>query len=383
MNIYFNFDNRLNKKSLDKINKKTKYLVLPSTNCIKWYGTISLSRFTELIEFSCTENNINQIKYLPSTLKKLDCSSNEINEFDPTDLPDSLEILNCSNNYLNNLDNLPPTLKELNCSINQIEMLEYLPAGLEVLDCEENCLKDMNNFPGGLISINISENELKSIDFGSLNFTNLKTFICESNQITWINFKPSNGSNFIGNYVMEAGSLKKLRYLDISNNLIRNLDYLPDNLVKLNCSKNKITQLINLPKTLKYLICSDNPIKKIKFSNIKKLYSLECSNNYLKSLKNIPKNISSIYCDFVLIKTIEKALGNLNVLRTNNKVLKEKTDIKKKLLIKNNYKPVSDEVVESEFQKSIKLKFTQFDIVDYYETIEHINIISSNCVVFS
>ncbi len=57
--------------------------------------------------------------YLPSTLKELYCSENQITSLD--NLSDNLEILDCSNNQLTSLDNLPSNIKFLDCTYNQLK----------------------------------------------------------------------------------------------------------------------------------------------------------------------------------------------------------------------------------------------------------------------
>jgi len=69
-------------------------------------------------------------------LKELYCSNNELTLL-PT-LPQNLEVLGCSNNQLTSLPTLPQKLKELYCSNNQLTSLPTLPQNLEELYCDNN-----------------------------------------------------------------------------------------------------------------------------------------------------------------------------------------------------------------------------------------------------
>ena len=81
----------------------------------------SLSDDTLFIDISCEG-----IKSLPDlsrfkTLKKLECSNNQLTSLD--NLPPTLTYLDCSYNNITNLDNLTPTLTKLICYNNELKKL--------------------------------------------------------------------------------------------------------------------------------------------------------------------------------------------------------------------------------------------------------------------
>jgi hypothetical protein len=98
----------------------------------------NLSKFTNVKELYCYNNQIKVLDKLPDGLKELYCYNNTIKELN--NLPNKLQVMLCSNNQIQELNNLPDGLIELNCSHNQIQELNNLPRRLEVLYCNENPL---------------------------------------------------------------------------------------------------------------------------------------------------------------------------------------------------------------------------------------------------
>jgi Leucine-rich repeat (LRR) protein len=88
--------------------------------------TISLPQ--NLIEFSCSMNNLTELPALPTTLKILKCSCNELKLL--KNLP-KLEKLCCDHNRIRKLD-LPNTLIELWCDENVI--LNNIPVCLQKIN---------------------------------------------------------------------------------------------------------------------------------------------------------------------------------------------------------------------------------------------------------
>ena len=93
---------------------------------------------------------------LPSCLKYLNCSNNQLTSLPP--LPPTLKYLKCSNNQLTSLPPLPSTLIILCCSNNQLTNLPKLPRHLEELLNFNNPIYDITHanieYPFGLMTVN-------------------------------------------------------------------------------------------------------------------------------------------------------------------------------------------------------------------------------------
>ena len=83
---------------------------------------------------------------LPSNLRLLNCSSNNLSEFSQ-DLPNNLNDFICSYNKLVYLPSLPKSLVVLNCFHNLLVELPKLPETLKVLTCDYNKLSVLPDFP--------------------------------------------------------------------------------------------------------------------------------------------------------------------------------------------------------------------------------------------
>ncbi len=121
-------------------------------------GILDLSKFTQLEELECQQNEITQIINLPGTLKELNCELNNIDSFQ--NLPQNLQVLRCRHNKLKSLDNLPTSLILLDCSYNKnIKSLDYLPQYLFRLECHLCDLENINCLPVNLKQLNCQENK--------------------------------------------------------------------------------------------------------------------------------------------------------------------------------------------------------------------------------
>ena len=87
-----------------------------------------------ITELKCSGCKISEIRELPSSLRILDISMNNLHE-----LPDAiaslphLEYLDCSDNYIEIINNLTCPLIQLNCGSNNITSIYNLPPSLTSL----------------------------------------------------------------------------------------------------------------------------------------------------------------------------------------------------------------------------------------------------------
>jgi hypothetical protein len=135
----------------------------------------------------------------------------------------------------------------------------------------------------------------------------------------------------ITNIKIKNCKIKNLDYLhngvvvlDCVSNLIGQLDNLPLGLKILLCGNNNIEQLNNLPKSLEYLDCHSNKIETFKSLPIS-LKCLKCSYNYILNLDNLPNNLIYLDCYRNEIESIENLPHNLIFLSCSKNKIKSWT----------------------------------------------------------
>lgn len=198
--------------------------------------------------------NLNECR----VLEDLDCSGNELSSIS-TSLLTNLQILNCSENALYALSlKSQPNLRMLICSGNKLESLSVTQnSALETLWCQNNKLK----------TLNLSNNK------------NLQSLVCDNNQISTINIS---GCSQIVDFWCDNNQLKSL---DVNNNV---------DLQTLSCSNNQLTSL-NIPiasakKKTKAFYCDGNNLT---FTSMHSLSNIENSENCFYSPQadfSLPQN---------------------------------------------------------------------------------------------
>jgi len=185
------------------------------------FHLVDLSRFTQLMKFTCVQCNLYQLPPMPPTLMILDCSYNNIHQ----------------------LPTLPDDLTFLRCIYNELTTLPKLPSGLKILSCIENHLTTITNLPESLEELYCCDNLITFIDALPQNLTHMK---CSNNELTCLPLLPA-----------------KLEYLRCDNNYITHIPYFPDTLKFIEFSNNQIELLPQPPPSLSYLVCDGNPICQI------------------------------------------------------------------------------------------------------------------------
>ncbi|MBP6623628.1 MAG: DUF11 domain-containing protein, partial [Chitinophagaceae bacterium] len=238
-----------------------------------------------LTKLQCRKNQITSLPFLPNSLINIDCSTNLLLQL--PSLPVSLINLTAADNGLNQLPTLPNTLEILDVSKNQLSVLPTLPQSLLTLIVETNFIPQLPNLPSGLIHLDYSSNPINvlpalpaslyqlvwngnqtpilpvlPIALGVLKCNNadidslptlpstLKQLYCEGDSLSSLPMLPTglNILSFRNNYLtaMPASLPPQLMYLDMANNLISTISWLPISLNNFDCSYN--TQLNCLPK---------------------------------------------------------------------------------------------------------------------------------------
>ena len=110
-----------------------------------------LTRFKNLKELNCSNNQLTSLPTLPQNLKELYCFNNQLTSL-PT-LPQNLKELYCSNNQLTSLPTLQQNLKKLFCSINQLTSLPTLPEKIVDFSYSNNPIYNILDNNSSLIKI--------------------------------------------------------------------------------------------------------------------------------------------------------------------------------------------------------------------------------------
>jgi hypothetical protein len=132
----------------------------------------------------------------------------------------------------------------------------------------------------------------------------------------------------------------KLKVLNISENRLKKIPFLPDTLVDLTCHDNLLEELPELPNGLLTLMCINNKLKKIpklpekleilccQFNEIdelpefnSKLRKVHCNSNKLKWLPKFNDELVSIICDKNQITTLPKLNTKLEEISCNSNLI--------------------------------------------------------------
>lgn len=180
----------------------------------------------------------------------------------------SIKILNCENITLEKLIPIKD-LKNLlsfeihNCKLNIKDIIETLPKSIEYLYIE-NCFIDdiLLDFPR-LKSITLKNTQLSV--FPNLNSCGYLEYIDFSNNLlTNVNFIPAKTTilNLSRNYIKEIPNLYYVTNLNLNYNLLSNLPLLPE-LINLEISNNLLSNINNIAKSkhLKFINVQFNKIK--------------------------------------------------------------------------------------------------------------------------
>lgn len=141
--------------------------------------TINLSRFNQLMVFTCSNMYLKHLPQLPPALQTLICDHNQLTYL--PQLPESLTHLTCDSNKLDELPQLPSRLKLLWCSYNLLTHLPELPLTLKTLYCSDNLLISLPSLPHKLTTMGCDYNNLISLP--RLPYK-LKILYCNHNKLT-------------------------------------------------------------------------------------------------------------------------------------------------------------------------------------------------------
>lgn len=208
-------------------------------------GTLSPEELDAVTEMDVSKKNIFNLTGIGffQSLKKLDCSQNE------------LTALDVNNN---------PLLAELHCNDNKIAALDVSKnSALTVLSCATNCLTalDVANNPL-LADLHCAENKIATLDVSKN--PALVNLNCMNNQMNTLNTgdNPVLRELFCRYNRLTSLDISKnpaMRNLYCSHNLLLSLDVSHNSaLVHLECGNNRLTSMDISNTALTSLSCSDN-----------------------------------------------------------------------------------------------------------------------------
>ncbi|WP_170144184.1 DUF7619 domain-containing protein [Epilithonimonas arachidiradicis] len=188
---------------------------------------------------------------------------------------------------------------------------------------------NITNSPS-LIHLELRGNSISAFDASQL--VNLEDLDLSNNQQTWgpisgeANFDPTLSS-------LNTTGLSKLKYVNVNNQLLSNLDLTQASLLEiLNCKNNKIGNSLDISQNSKltYLDCSANQIKAILLPTISDISTFYANNNLLENngldftklfaIKNINRNINLSFNKFDqnIIFSFPVSFASLDL--SNNKI---------------------------------------------------------------
>jgi Secretion system C-terminal sorting domain len=95
-----------------------------------------------------------------------------------------------------------------------------------------------------------------------------------------------------------SNDITDLTSLNISDNKLTAITFLPANLKRLHCTNNLLTSLPTLPKNLTILYCDGNKLNALPNPLPQNLVQLVCSNNNLYDLPRLPATLENFYCSY-------------------------------------------------------------------------------------
>lgn len=294
-----------------------------------------ISYFTSLKELDCSSNDIGNLDMTQNTeLQSLSCSDNQITQINITNCK-FLNYLDCSKNNLASLFiQNTPELTSINCSYNKFTSLD-LSNNHQLIQLVANnnlliCLNFDNNRK--LEIIDCSFNRLKSLDI--LGLANLRELNCGNNMLSLMNTKGNSNLQ-----ILQCND-NQLKNLDVSqNNQLAILDYSNGKFIFSptidfpgECSGNTISSMdISKNPNLIHIYCSNNEIRELDLSNCNNLMILSCENNQLTTLNlSLNSRLRQLVCynnkievlDFTHNIQLESAIIHKNNLTNSIDVTK-------------------------------------------------------------
>ena len=344
-----NFEKALIKNKLDD---KLDGILTIDENIISKTDTLNIS--------GSNIKSIEGIEYF-SSLKKLDCSNNDISSINVSKNT-NLEELNCSNNNINSIDlNKNLQLKRLYVHNNQKRRPNYPQThpkfrefrnkksdnfqlnisnniNLEELNCSSNLISSLDVSKNiNLIELNCSNNYLKTIDL-SKNIQLKRLYFNSNYNQRGGPVNPPGGPKYVPEFIpfkLDISRNKNLIELFCNRCYLTSIDLSRNSkLESLSCRQNQISSLdISKNSKLEKLSCGQNQITSLDVSNNPKLKRLRCEENNLSTL-DVSHNtfLENLFCytnqltaldfsnntELVIISCNNNRLTDIDISRISN-----------------------------------------------------------------
>lgn len=134
----------------------------------------------------------------------------------------------------------------------------------------------------------------------------------------------------IYDFVISTKKINEIKKLFMTNNFIKSIDELPDNLILLNCSSNNIVKINNLPNTLVKLVCDKNKLLELDFLP-ESLKYIDCKKNNISNVDNLPVGLEYLNCSYNNIKNIDNLPNQLEILSCSHNKIKNILNLPKNI----------------------------------------------------
>lgn len=237
----------------------------------------NISNLPNLETLDVSYGMLTALPALTNSIKDLRAYHNSISQVQ--NFPAQVRFLDISYNRLTSLLPLGDSLTHLDISFNQFDSLNIIGAdNLDTLFAQNNSIEHIQSLPYRLKFLNVSENLLTTLS--ALPFS-IQTLWAEFNQIDSIN---------------RLNQLVNLKQLQLSYNQLSMLPNLPNNLEELYISNNDLTSLPALPAALKTVYFNGNQISQWpNFGN--SIRMINAADNQLTSINVLPDSLQYLYVD--------------------------------------------------------------------------------------
>jgi Leucine-rich repeat (LRR) protein len=224
------------------------------------------------------------------------------------------------NSYVENLlnyykDDIDELIINQSCILGLLDLKKFTK--LKKIICSSNKIMHIINLPLTLEYLDVSFNLLENIDISYL--PNLKYFKCSYNKLTQISLSEQIEffdctENLISGIFIGLEKLTNLHTFICSYNSLYDINLSKlIQLKKLEITGNKFRMLDNIPDSVEYLNCSYNQGLVLNFLN-NGLKILDCSNCYLTKLDNLPPSLKELTCSSNLINSLDNLPCGLKIL---------------------------------------------------------------------
>ncbi|CCG25405.1 hypothetical protein CORT_0C00260 [Candida orthopsilosis Co 90-125] len=210
-------------------------------------------------------------------VESLDLSHCELSSLiDLFEFVPKLKELKVTNNHIKYLAGLPSSIRELDLSANEVENRSSFSElrDLHRLTLEHNFLTETTNISGciHLTVLKLSHNGIDDIS-GLKNLSNLVSLDLSFNKVKQLNLKEYDWTN--------------LQELDVSNNIIEGIENINHlySLRILNCNKNQISKIDFASTSLRKLLLNQNNLSYIDLRGLRQLYCVRFDGNVVTHLE--------------------------------------------------------------------------------------------------